>query len=275
MRQAFFARFLFALCLAFGLNLSWAQEFVPVPALQSRVTDQISMLDAAQRATLENVLKEYETRSGAQIAILLISSTAPETIEQYSIRVADTWKLGRRGIDDGVLLIVARDNPPGLRRLRIETFRGVQGSLTDVQSRRIIDNIIAPHFRQNDYYGGLTSAVSAIISLLDAENLPAPERAAAGAQEDADYGFFIFLLFFAFVFLHSRWTRKRYQQAHKWGNSASGVILGSALGHAMGRHGRSHHGGFGGMGGGPGSGGFGGFSGGGGGADGGGASGDW
>lgn len=259
---------------AFTASAAWAQDFVGVPPLQTRVTDKIGMLTENQRNTLENVLKEYEERSGAQIAILLMASTAPETIEQYSIRVADAWKLGRKGIDDGVLLIVAKDNPPGLRRLRIEAFRGVQGSLTDAQSKRIIDEVIAPHFRQNDFYGGLSAAVSAIISLLDAEQLPAPPQAAntPAAAEEGDFslGMFLFVLFL--FILMSRRRRRRYHR-HGWGRSIPGVILGGAIGHGMGR------GGFGG--GGFGSGGFGGsfggggFSGGGGGADGGGASGNW
>lgn len=258
----------------FTASAAWAQDFVGVPPLQTRVTDKIGMLTENQRNTLENVLKEYEERSGAQIAILLMASTAPETIEQYSIRVADAWKLGRKGIDDGVLLIVAKDNPPGLRRLRIEAFRGVQGSLTDAQSKRIIDEVIAPHFRQNDYYGGLSAAVSAIISLLDAEHLPAPPQAAntPAAAEEGDFslGMFLFVLFL--FILMSRRRRRRYHR-HGWGRSIPGVILGGTIGHGMGRGGFGR----GGFGGGFGGGGFGGggFSGGGGGADGGGASGNW
>jgi uncharacterized protein len=103
------------------------------------------------------VLADYETRTGSQIAVLLVKSTEPEAIEQYSIRVTDAWKLGRKGVDDGVLLLVARDNTKALRRLRIEAGRGVQGVLTDAQSKRILQDTIAPHFRQNDYYGGLGS----------------------------------------------------------------------------------------------------------------------
>ncbi|MFX8813037.1 TPM domain-containing protein, partial [Acinetobacter baumannii] len=93
-------------------------------------------------------------------------TTAPEVIDAYSIRVADAWKLGRKGVDDGVILIVARDNPKELRRLRIEAGRGVQGVMTDVQSKRILADIIAPHFKQNDFYGGLTAGVTAIMQVL-------------------------------------------------------------------------------------------------------------
>lgn len=161
-----------------------ADGFVAVPAHAARVTDQAGMLTAQQRSALDGVLADYERKTGSQIAILLVPSTAPEAIEQYSIRVADAWKLGRKGIDDGVLLVVARNNPSSLRRLRIEAGRGVQGTLTDAQSKRVLQDVIAPHFRQGDFYGGLAAGVSSIATLLDKEHFPAPpggQRAGAGA----------------------------------------------------------------------------------------------
>lgn len=154
--------------------------FVAVPAHAARLTDQVGMLTSSQRSALDGVLADYERKTGSQIAVLLVSSTAPEAIEQYSIRVADAWKLGRRGIDDGVLLVVAKDNPASLRRLRIETGRGVQGTLTDAQSKRVLQDVIAPHFRQGDFYGGLAAGVSAIATLLEKERLPAPSGAPPG-----------------------------------------------------------------------------------------------
>jgi uncharacterized protein len=157
--------------------------FAAVPQQAARVTDQAGMLTASQRSALDGVLADYERKTGSQIAVLLVPSTAPEAIEQYSIRVADAWKLGRKGVDDGVLLVVAKDNPSSLRRLRIEAGRGVQGSLTDAQSKRVLQDVIAPHFRQGDYYGGLAAGISAIATLLDKERVPAPPngtRAAAG-----------------------------------------------------------------------------------------------
>src|SRR4051812_41681681 len=114
------------LALALTASFSQAQQLVPVPALSTRVTDNAGMLTATQRAALESVLSDYESQRGSQIAVLLVPSTAPEAIEQYSIRVVEAWKLGRKGVDDGVLLVVAKDNPPALRRLRIEAGRGVQ-----------------------------------------------------------------------------------------------------------------------------------------------------
>ncbi|WP_338771385.1 YgcG family protein [Massilia sp. METH4] len=252
--------------------------FVPVPELKARVTDQANLLTPQQRAALESVLADHETRTGSQIAILTVNSTAPEPIEQYSIRVTDAWKLGRKGVDDGVLVLVAKDNPSSLRRLRIEAGRGVQGVLTDAQSKRVLQDVIAPHFRNNDYYGGLSAGVSAIATLLDKEHFPAPEAQPAPRQAQADSGggwFWPAILFGLFVLLPMFRGRGRRRSLHRsgWGSDAAGVLIGSALGSALGNAHR-HGGGFGG--GGFGGGGFGGFGGGGGGTfDGGGASGDW
>ncbi|MGV8894325.1 MAG: TPM domain-containing protein [Burkholderiaceae bacterium] len=268
-------RILLACTLTLWLSVASAQvqaqtqDFVLVPPLSAHVIDQAGMLDAKQRSNLDNVLKEYETRSGGQIAILLINSTAPEAIEQYSIRVADAWKLGRKGIDDGVILVVAKDNDKALRRLRIEAGRGIQGTVTDAQSKRILQDVIAPYFRQNDYYGGLAAASAALITLMDQEHLPAP----AGKQQATKDGFsgwlpilFLFLMFAAIIYQRSR-------SSFKYGakGRSSGVVLGSGGLGGLGGFGAS--GGFGRHSGGASGGG--GFSGGGGGFDGGGASGDW
>jgi len=265
--------------LAGSARVAGAQDFVAVPALTSHVTDQAGMLDEQQRRTLDQVLTDYETRTGSQIAVLLIASTAPEAIEQYGIRVADAWKLGRKGIDDGVILIVAKDNPKALRRLRIEAGRGVQGSLTDAQSKRILEDVIAPHFRQNDYYGGLAAGVSALTSLLDQENLPSAEKKEAAGQYDAGWlevavlVIMLAVFFTALLLVRRRTTGRNNLNNNSWGNAA-GVIIGSILNEAA-RSSSSGRGGFGGGGGGGFSSGGGGFSGGGGSFDGGGASGDW
>ncbi len=260
------SRLFAGLLLGTMLSFAAAQDFVPVPPLKTRVTDQISMLAPPQRQALENVLQEYETRTGSQIAILLMSSTAPETIEQYGIRVAESWKIGRKGVDDGVILLVARDNPSGLRRLRIETGYGVEGALTDAQAGRILNDIIAPHFRQNDFYGGLVAAVSAITAVMENEELPPPQRREAQQEEGGSWIFFLFILFIIIsnIAARSRASRNRMNRGG-WGRHAPGIILGSGIGSSIGRHGRG--GGFGG--------GFGGFGGGGGGFGGGGASGNW
>ncbi|MBJ7311833.1 TPM domain-containing protein [Rugamonas sp. CCM 8940] len=260
---------LLVLWLAAGLPAS-AQQLLAVPALSAHVTDQAGMLDTQQHGALEAVLADYEAKTGSQIAVLLVKSTAPEAIEQYSIRVSDAWKLGRKGVDDGVLLLVAKDNPPALRRLRIEAGRGVQGVLTDAQSKRVLQDVIAPHFRQNDFYGGLVAGVGAISTLLNQEKFPAGGQNAAPGEAESDLVLWLPLLFFAALvavaLLRSRGGPRVARGS--WGAGAKGVLLGAVL-NELSQSGR-HGGGFGG-----GGGGGGGFSGGGGGFDGGGASGNW
>jgi len=271
-------RLLFALLLAAAAALPAPAlaQLKEVPALTTRVTDQAGMLDASQRQRLEAVLADYEQQTGSQIAVLLVKSTEPEAIEQYSIRVTDAWKLGRKGVDDGVLLLVARDNPSSLRRLRIEAGRGVQGVLTDAKSNRILQDTIAPHFRQEHYYEGLVAGVGAIATLLNRESFPAPAQPAPQPGQANDGGGFslfgIIPLLIGFWVLRSVFSprRGRSLRSHRgqsnWGGAATGFILGSMI-NGIGRGG----------GGGGGGGGFGGggFSGGGGSFDGGGASGDW
>ena len=264
-----------------------AQQFKPVPALRARVTDEIGMLTPDQRQKLEGVLADYEAKTGSQIAVLLVASTEPEAIEQYSIRVADAWKLGRKGVDDGVLLVVAKDNPKALRRLRIEAGRGVQGVLTDAQSKRILEDTIAPHFRQNDWYGGLVAGVGAIATLLNQEKFPAPQAQAQPQAQEDEGGpgivVTVFLMFIGIVVIRSIFRPRRTRLAQPghpwqndphwgtgWGSGTTGFILGNILANAA-----RHHGGGGGFSGGFSDGGGGGFSGGGGSFDGGGASGDW
>jgi uncharacterized protein len=255
----------------------WAQ-LQPVPALTGHLVDAAGMLDASQRTRLEATLADYEAKTGSQIAVLTVKSTEPEAIEQFSIRVTDAWKLGRKGVDDGVLLMVARDNPSALRRLRIEAGRGVQGVLTDAQSKRVLQDVIAPYFREKDYYAGLNAGVGAIATLLNQEKFPAPLQtpAPAAAPHGDGSGFpFLSLIFIAVGFMVLRAIfggrgRGASLSRGNWGSGATGFVIGNILANA-GRGG----GGFGGGGftGGGGSGG--GFSGGGGSFDGGGASGDW
>jgi uncharacterized protein len=260
-----------------------AQQFKAVPALRARVTDEIGMLTPDQRQKLEGVLADYEAKTGSQIAVLLVSSTEPEAIEQYSIRVADAWKLGRKGVDDGVLLVVAKDNPKALRRLRIEAGRGVQGVLTDAQSKRILEDTIAPHFRQQDWYGGLVAGVGAIATLLNQEKFPAPQAQPSTQQQEDDgpnVVVSIFLILVGITVLRSVFRPRRTRLAQPgrygagWGSGTTGFILGNILANAAHQHDNDRWRG-GGFSGGFSDGGGGGFSGGGGSFDGGGASGDW
>jgi uncharacterized protein len=141
-----------------------------VPPLSGRVVDQTGTLASSDVASLTQTLKDFETRKGSQIAVLIVPTTAPETIEQYSIRVAEAWKIGRKKIDDGAILVVAKDD----RKLRIEVGYGLEGALTDVTSKRIIDEVITPKFKSGDFAGGISAGVARIIGVVDGEPLPAP-----------------------------------------------------------------------------------------------------
>ena len=144
---------------------------VAVPPLSGRVVDQTGTLSAGDISSLTQTLKDLETRKGSQVAVLIVPTTAPETIEQYSIRVAEAWKIGRKKIDDGALLVVAKDD----HKLRIEVGYGLEGALTDVTASRIIDEIIVPKFRSGDFAGGISAGV-------DADRRGDRRRAAARAR---------------------------------------------------------------------------------------------
>jgi uncharacterized protein len=143
---------------------------VAVPPLVGRVVDRTGTLTSGDVASLQQTIGSFELRKGSQVAVLIVPTTAPETIEQYSLRVAETWKIGRKKIDDGALLVVAKDD----RKLRIEVGYGLEGALTDVTSKRIIDEVITPKFRSGDFAGGISQGVAAIIRIVEGEKLPEP-----------------------------------------------------------------------------------------------------
>jgi uncharacterized protein len=149
---------------------------VPVPPPGGRVTDLTATLTDEQKSGLEQTLRSFEARKGSQVAVLIVPSTAPESIEQYALRVAEQWKPGRKNVDDGAILVVAKDD----RTLRIEVGYGLEGALTDAASKRIISEIIVPKFRQGDYYGGITAGVDRILRVIDGEPLPKPEERLPG-----------------------------------------------------------------------------------------------
>lgn len=164
-------RLLAALLLPLCAN-AWGagSGLVAVPALQARVTDLTQTLSTAQRSALEQKLAAFEAQKGSQIAVLIVPTTQPEEIEQYSIRVVDAWKLGRAKVDDGALLIVAKND----HRLRIEVGRGLEGAMPDAIAKRIIAETITPYFRQGDFAGGINAGVDQMISVVNGEALPAP-----------------------------------------------------------------------------------------------------
>jgi uncharacterized protein len=167
-----------------ALMLCWAflaLADVAVPPLTGRVVDRTATLSSSDVASLDQTLKDFEARKGSQVAVLIIPTTQPETIEQYSLRVAEAWKIGRKKIDDGAILVVAKDD----RKLRIEVGYGLEGALTDVTARRIIDEVITPKFRDGDFVGGISDGVNHILRVIDGEPLPAP----APRQQPQSTGF--------------------------------------------------------------------------------------
>jgi uncharacterized protein len=158
-----------------ALMLCWAFAAladVAVPPLTGRVVDKTATLSGSDIASLDQTLKDFEARKGSQVAVLIVPTTQPETIEQYSLRVAEAWKIGRKKIDDGAILVVAKDD----RKLRIEVGYGLEGALTDVTSKRIIDEVITPKFRSGDFAGGISDGVNRILRIIDGEPLPAPAQ---------------------------------------------------------------------------------------------------
>ncbi|MGH8750609.1 MAG: TPM domain-containing protein [Burkholderiales bacterium] len=180
------------LCLAAGL----ARAEVAVPPLHARVTDLTATLSSDQTRQLEQKLAAFEAKKGSQIALLMVPTTQPETVEQYAIRVAETWKLGRKGIDDGVLLLVAKND----RALRIEVGYGLEGALNDATAKRIVSDIIIPHFKHGDFYAGVDAGVSRIMAVIEGEPLPAPRGGASGIR-GSDFMHFLIPALLLFVFL--------------------------------------------------------------------------
>ncbi len=299
-----FLRWAASLALAAVAFCAIAQEpdaIIPVPKLTARVIDHTGTLTAPERDRVEAKLAAFEQAKGSQVAVLLVPSIGPEPIEDFALRVTDAWKLGRAGVDDGVLFVIAKQQ----RKMRIQTGRGVQGTLTDAASKRIVAERVAPAFRNGDFAGGINAGVDAILKAIEGEALPPPKASGGSASRKVgtitSASDFLWLAFFG-VPVAAMMLRPMLGRAGSAGVTGGltgvgawlifGTILAGVIGAiaafvvaiAMGtsalRQGRSGSGsGSGGWfpGGGGGGGGFGGggFSGGGGGFDGGGASGDW
>ncbi|PPQ43966.1 TPM domain-containing protein [Rhodopseudomonas palustris] len=159
------------LCVVALALAPFARADVAVPALTGRVVDQTGTLSADAVARLDQKLKAFEARKGSQIAVLIVPTTQPEAIEQFSIRVAEAWKIGRKKVDDGAILLVAKND----RKLRIEVGYGLEGALPDVTAKRIIDEIITPKFKTGDFDGGIEAGVDRMIGVIDGEPLPTPQ----------------------------------------------------------------------------------------------------
>lgn len=172
----------FRLALWLWLAMASAAAFaeVAVPVLKARVTDLTGTLGVAQQADLEQSLAAFEARKGSQIAILLVPTTQPESIEQFSMRVAEHWKLGRKGVDDGVLILVAKND----RNLRIEVGYGLEGVLPDVVAKRIVSEIMTPQFKQGRFFEGLQEGVTRVARVIEGEALPPPKQSEGSTSED-------------------------------------------------------------------------------------------
>ncbi|MBT9501446.1 MAG: TPM domain-containing protein [Burkholderiaceae bacterium] len=162
---------------AAGLGAALAQQ--DVPALTGRVIDQTATLSAADSQALEARLAALEAEAGPQIVILLVASTQPEDIAAYAQRVADTWKIGRREVGDGVLVVVAKND----RKLRIEVAKALEGAIPDLAARQIIQNAISPAFKAGDYARGLNAGLDLLTARIKGENLPLPDRKAAASDD--------------------------------------------------------------------------------------------
>ena len=276
--------------------VAFAQELAPIPPLTSPVIDTTGTIDIATRQQLESQALALQQRKGSQLQVLMVPTTQPEDIAQYAVRAVEAWKIGRKGVDDGVLLVVAKDD----RRVRIEVGYGLEGAIPDATSERVIQEYLVPKFRAGDYAGGVVDASAALTKLIDGEPLPAPMSAQPRGQ-GGDGGSWAFALFAAFIVAQvARGILGRAPSLVRGGLGAAaaggvawllsslllvgglGALIGFFLGLASPSAGRFvRHGGWGGFGGGGlggggfGGGGGGGWSGGGGMSGGGGASGSW
>lgn len=159
-------------------QLTFAAQ-VEIPAFSARVVDLTQTLSDSQQAALEAKLQAFEETKGSQIAVLLVPTTEPEAIEQYAIRVADEWKIGRDGIDDGLLVLIAKDD----RNMRIEVGYGLEGAVTDLYAKRIISETMIPKFKQGDFAGGIDAAINQLMGLIDGEPLPPPTKRNTNASQ--------------------------------------------------------------------------------------------
>lgn len=172
-----------------------AFALTPVPPLTSPVTDLTNTLTSSQAASLEQTLRAFEQKKGSQVAVLIVPTTEPETIEQYSMRVVETWKLGREQEDDGVLFLIAKND----RAMRIEVGYGLEGALPDAVAKRIIRDVVTPHFRAGDFYLGIVAGTDHIMRIVNGEPLPAPTIAERARKPTSDIGSILPVLLFAMI----------------------------------------------------------------------------
>jgi uncharacterized protein len=187
--QKFSISNLLGIFLFFSVSSLSSENLAPIPRMESPVVDTIGLLDQNTQMRIISKILNLQKETGSQIQVLILGSTKPETIEEYSIRVAELWKIGRKGVDDGVILLIAKDD----RRLRIEVGYGLEGSIPDAIAKRIIDQKITPAFKNGDFALGIESGIDSIIGLIQGEDLPAPNPV-QDSEEGSDWGSFSLII---------------------------------------------------------------------------------
>lgn len=206
--------------IAIGAPPATAQALRAVPALTAQVIDQTDTLSAADQAALQARLAAIEEQQGAQVVVLMVPTTAPEDIAAFANRVGNAWKIGRRDVGDGVLVVVAKDD----RKMRIEVAKTLEGAIPDIAAARIIDGAMKPRFRQGDFAGGLQAAVEQIGARIAGEALPAPTAPARhGAHAGIDWEDLAIFLFFG-VIVGGPLVRALF------GNRLGGLLMGGGVG---------------------------------------------
>lgn len=212
------------LFIAFTPWWAWAQGTLqPIPPLTGHVIDQTGTLSAADTQALESQLAALEQTRGAQVVVLMVASTAPEDIAAYANRVGNLWKIGRRGVGDGVLVLVAKND----RKMRIEVAKALEGAIPDIAAARIIDSAMKPRFQQNDYAGGLSAAATQLAARIGAENLPLPDTAHT-PQGINDHSFFDWTDFAIFLFFGVMVAGPLARSI--FGSALGGLLLGGGVG---------------------------------------------
>jgi uncharacterized protein len=192
--RAWFATLLFLLVSLFaGALFAATGDFADIPQLKARVTDTTGTLSPGDIASIEAQLKAFEQKKGSQMVVLLVPTTQPEAIEQYSLRVAEAWKIGRKGVNDGVILLVAKND----RKLRIEVGYGLEGAIPDAIAKRIIAEVITPRFRSGDFAGGIKAGVEKLTAVAGGEALPPPpaKKSVGSSRGSSGFDFLPFAIF--------------------------------------------------------------------------------
>jgi len=211
------------LLLAIGIGLPLAaQSASDLPALEGRVNDFAGLLDVSQKSILDKMLADFEAAKGSQVVVAIIPTTGDYVIEEYAIELAEAWKIGRKDVDDGVILVVAVND----RKLRIEVGYGLEGVLTDALCKRIIENVIVPQFRSGDYFGGIKAGLEVILSAVQGEELPPVVQESESDSSDTMFVFGFIVAIVVGLMICGAIVRSVGKSKAKWILFAIGLILG-------------------------------------------------